>query len=313
MVSSGASATSLGAPPSARHVCAFPVSDEQLWEMSAAFVADGMAAGDRVVYFDDGTADAVLERLADDAVPIDGALASGQVEIVSTETTRAILSGSVEAGVAGLRARIDQALADGYGGWRMTGTMTHALRREGGPGIVDYDRGMDAGIAGRPAKALCLYDRRRYPEAALEQLRAAHQHVITAPAVYDDGLLRVTRTTLSGVRLAGEADHSNRGMLDRLLDTVLDEAMRSHSAPVAVTVDVSSLRFLDVSGAVALVQAAERFPSTHRLVLRGVRPRLLRVLDRCGALFAPQIDVLARAESDPAGNGTATDRAEGRP
>lgn len=279
------------------HTCAFPVSDEQLWEMSATFIADGVAADDRVVYYDDGTADRVLERLEDDDVPVEEVLERGQLEIVPQDATRSILSGTLEAGRALLRASIDEALADGYRGWRMTGQMSWGQQRKGGLVLVDYDRAMAAEIAGRPARALCFYDRARYSEAEQEQLRAIHEHEVTAPSVYDDALLRITRTVLGAVRLAGEADHSNHGMLDRLLDSVLDDVLRAHCAPTTVTVDLASLRFLDVAGAVTLVHAADRFPSTHRLVLCGVRPRVHRVLDRCGAPFTPQLDVLPREES----------------
>lgn len=298
IVSSVVNVKSRMASASPSHVCAFPMSDEQLWEMSAAFIADGLAADDHVVYFSDNTAEAVLERLADDGVAVDAPLAGGQLEIVPTETTRAILSGSVEDGCAGLRASIDKALAAGRSGWRMTGEMSHGLRRLGGVGLPEYDRGMAAELAGRPARALCIYDRRRYSDAAVHEMRAVHEHEVGAPAVYDDSLLRITRTGLGGVRLAGHADFSSRGMIDRLLDNVLDDALRSHAAPVALTVDLASLRFLDVAGAIAMVQAADRFPSTHRLVLRGVRPRVQRVLDRCGAPFAHQLDVIARPEPD---------------
>lgn len=276
-----------------QHACALPVSDEQLWEMSAAFVADGIAADDRVVYFDDGTADQVLERLDDDDVPVADVLARGQLEIARARTTHAVLSGTIADTVAKLRASIDRALADGFRGWRMTGTMTHGLSRDGGLGLVDHDRAIDAGIAGRPAKVLCFYDRRRYPDTVQARLRAIHRHELTAPAMYDDGLLRITRTGLGAARLAGEADHSNHGMLDRLVGSVLDEVLRAPAGPEAVTVDVASLRFLDVAGAVALVQAAERFPSAIRLRLRAARPRVERVLDRCGAPFATQLDVLS--------------------
>ena len=77
--------------PSAVHACAVPGSDEQLWEMTARFLGDGLAAGERVIYHADGTADAVLERLVDDRVPVDRLLADGQLTVVDAEGTRAAL------------------------------------------------------------------------------------------------------------------------------------------------------------------------------------------------------------------------------
>ena len=52
------------------------------------------------------------------------------------------------------------------------------------------------------------------------------------------------------------------------------------------------------AGAVELVHAAETFPDTHRLVLVGARPGVHRVLDRCGAPFAPQLEVVPREEAE---------------
>ena len=114
---------------------------------------------------------------------------------------------------------------------------------------------------------------------------------LVTPAVYDDTLLRVTSTGPSGLRLAGEVDHSNRPEIRRVLAAALDDALRSHSAPTDITVDITSLRCLDVGGAVSLVHTAEEFPETHRLVVVGARPRVVRVLDRCGAPFAPRLEV----------------------
>lgn len=278
------------------HSCAFPASDEQLWEMSAAWIAEGLAGGERVTYFEDGTVESVLERLADDRVPVESALARGQLEIVPTAGTRAVLSGSLDERRATIRARIAASLAAGHTGWRMTGQLSHALHAGGGVTLRQYDAVLDEELMGRPARALCLYDRRRFPESSIAEMRAAHRHEVTADSVYDDGLLRITRSGAGRARLAGEADHSNHRMIDRLLTSVLDEALWSDAGPAAVTLDLSSLRFLDVAGAVTLMRAAERFPSTHRLVLLGVRPRVLRVLDRCGALSGSQLTVVARHE-----------------
>lgn len=279
---------------STAHACAVPVSDEQLWEMTARWVADGLAAGDRVMYFEDGSAEAVLDRLADDRVDVGQPLADGQLTIVDGDATRSALRSPVVQLEEALHAAIDESIDHGYPGFRMTAQTSYALRRAGGLGIAAYDAGVDRVLRARPeASALCFYDEGRFPDALVEEMRGLHEHELCAPAVYDDGLLRVTRTAPFRVRLAGEVDHSNRPLLPRLLETAIDEALRSHTSPAEITIDLASLRFIDVAGAVSIVHAAEEFPSSHRLVLEGVRPRVLRVLDRCGAPFAAQLAVRA--------------------
>ena len=94
-------------------------------------------------------------------------------------------------------------------------------------------------------------------------------------------------------------DHSNRPVIARMVAASLDDALRSDDAPAALELDLSSLRFLDVAGAVGLVHAAEEFPEAHRLSLTGVRPGVLRALDRCGAPFAAQLDVTAHLGVSP--------------
>ena len=37
------------------HAVAVPESDEQLWQISAEFLAHGLLRGEHVIYFDDGT------------------------------------------------------------------------------------------------------------------------------------------------------------------------------------------------------------------------------------------------------------------
>ena len=290
---------------SAAHACAVPDSDEQLWEMTAAFLGAGITAGEQVLYFDDGTVDAVLERLVDDRVPVRGPLADGQLTVVEAAETRRVLRGPVRDAAVGLATRIDAAVAAGYPGFRVTGQLSHGVGRPDGVLLGDYDTAFEAVIAGRPARLLCLYDRHRFPDDAIAALRDLHRFELDAPALYDDTLLRVTRIAPFHVRLAGEVDHSNRSVLDRLVGSTLDDALRSHVAPSVLEFDLSSLRFLDVAGAVTFVHAAEGFPESHRLALHGVRPAVLRVLDRCGAPFAAQLDITAHPGHEVAGYGGA--------
>ena len=157
---------------SAVHACAVPGSDEQLWEMSARFLDVGLARGEHAVYFDDGTIDAVLERLVDDRVPVDRPLADGQLVVVGAAETRAVLRGTVRDAAVMLAARIDRAVADGYPGFRMTGQFNSGLSRRDGVGLADFDAMIDTVLTGRPARVLCLYDRHRYPDDAIERMRA---------------------------------------------------------------------------------------------------------------------------------------------
>jgi anti-anti-sigma factor len=273
------------------HALAVPISDEQLWEVTAGFLAAGLDLGERVVYFDDGTLEQVLERMTDDGVPVATPMREGRFTVVPAAATRAALNSPLAELGDSVRTVIDDALADGYPGVRFCGQLQAGLHRTAAGSMVEWDRVVDEQVRDRPASVLCLYDRIRFPDEFVDAMRAAHSTEVLAPAVYDDGLLRITATATGSARVAGEVDHSNRARIRKLLENALDTALRAPDAPDDITLDLSSLRFLDVAGAVGLVHAAEEFPSAHRLALTGVRPRVQRVLDRCGAPFASQLVV----------------------
>ncbi len=279
---------------SASHACTVPVSDEQIWEMTARFLADGLAAGERVLYFEDGGADALLQRLDDDRVAYRIPMQRGQFEIVPAVVTRQLITSGPGGVLAAVDGVITQALDEGYPAVRLSGDGSHSLAHDRGATMLEYESKLDTLLGPRPARMLCMYDRGRFPENMIKRLRALHDTEVVAPAVYDDSLLRITSAAPFTARVAGEVDHSNRPRIKRVLEVALDDALRSHSSTAEVMLDLSSLRFLDVAGAVSLVHAAEEFPSTHRLVLTGVRPGVARLLDRCGAPFAEQLRVEPR-------------------
>lgn len=275
------------------HACVVPDSDEHLWEVTAAWVAQGLATGDRVVYFEDETAARVLNRLSEDRVCVRRAIDIGQLVIEPTEVTRSTLAQPVETIDQTIVDQIERSEAQGWPGLRLAGESGPGMMLRSGLGkVIAHEERVENLLGKHPTiRMLCRYDRRYFDDDAVVAMRAVHGTELVSPAVYDDTLLRITRCPSGSVRLAGEVDHSNRNQIRRLLTGTLDEALRSHSASSDITLDLASLRFIDVAGAVGLVHAAEEFPSTHRLMLRGVRPRVARVLDRCGAPFAEQLVV----------------------
>jgi anti-anti-sigma factor len=251
------------------HACLIPDSEDHLWEATAAFVADGLAVGERVVYFENDTAD---NQLCAFPVP----------DIVEL-----------------MRQTICESESEGWPGIRLAGESRELLPIGGLRKLVAYETAVDGLLAQHPsAGMLCRFDRRFFDDEAVAAMREIHPTELVTPALYDDTLLRVTGSAATALRFAGEIDLSNRPQVRRVLETALDSALRSPYATTDITIDLASLRFIDVAGAVELVHAAETFPDTHRLVLVGARPGVLRVLDRCGAPFAPQLEVVPREEGE---------------
>ncbi|MBW0102983.1 MEDS domain-containing protein [Pseudonocardia sp. KRD291] len=274
------------------HTCMVPVSDEHAWEATAAYISRGLTRGEQVVYFEDATADRLLERLADDRVPVDSAISGGQFLIVPTEATRAVTTGPLDGVEPAMTHVIGESREQGWPGVRIIGEAARGRIPQGLNSLVAYEQVCDEVLRDNPtARLLCLYDRRRFDEGALDALRSVHGSELTGPPAYDDGLLRVTRPAPSMLRLAGEIDHSNRSVLRGMLDGALEDTLRSVDVPVDVTLDLASLRFLDVAGAVEVIRGAQQFPGTQRVLLRGPRSRVQRALQRCGAGAVEQLVV----------------------
>ncbi len=279
------------------HTCLIPDSDDHLWEATAAYVAGGLAAGERVLYFENDTAELLLGRLADDRVSVAGALADGGLVIVPTEHTRRICAYPVADIVELIRSQIVESASRGWPGIRIAGESREMLPIGGLRKLVEYEMAVDVMLAAHPnARQLCRFDPHFFDDEAVAAMREIHPTELVTPALYDDTLLRVTGSAATALRFAGEIDLSNRPQVRRVLDNALDTALRSPYAATDITIDLASLRFIDVAGAVELVHAAESFPETHRLMLVGVRPAVHRVLDRCGAPFAARLEVAPREE-----------------
>src|SRR4249919_2728800 len=109
------------------HTCLVPDSEDHLWEATAAYVAGGLAAGERVVYFENDTADTLLGRLADDRVHVAGAIAEGGLVIVSTQRTRQVGAFPVPDIVELMRQQIVDADIAGWPGIRLAGESREIL------------------------------------------------------------------------------------------------------------------------------------------------------------------------------------------
>src|SRR5919107_469101 len=113
------------------HACAVADSDEHLWEVNDAWLAGGLAAGERVLYFEDETEAAVLGRLADDRVPVRQAIGSGQLLVMPTARTREILSGPAGDLERLLDGHVIEATTRGWPRLRLTGETACALSPSG--------------------------------------------------------------------------------------------------------------------------------------------------------------------------------------
>jgi anti-anti-sigma regulatory factor len=272
------------------HTCMVPDSEEHIWETAAAWVAGGLRAGERVLYFEDDTADLLLGRLEDDRIPVDGPLADGQFAVVPTEATRAMVATPLDQIEPAVQQAINESAEQGWPAVRLIGEIARGRIGIGLDVLVGFETIIERVLRDNPtARALCLYDKRVFDDEAVAAIREIHRTELVGAPAYDDGQLRVTRPEPGTLRLAGEIDRSTGVVLRRILEEAVDETLRSATGPDAVTLNLASLRFLDVARTIELIQTARQFPAGHRLVLTGVRPRVRRVFERCGAGAVEQL------------------------
>jgi hypothetical protein len=118
---------------------------------------------------------------------------------------------------------------------------------------------------------LCVYENAALSGTRRREILEGHGTAVAAPAVFDDGVLRITRCG-DGLRLAGETDVSNRhGLVS---------AMTSYGPDV---IDMRSLRFIDAGTVTAMYAAA-----SGRIRLWYPQPVPRRVIE----LFDPKAERL---------------------
>lgn len=263
------------------HTCMVPDSTEHVFETSAAWIAGGLRAGERVLYFEDGSVNRLMDRLDDDRIPIARAMADGQFAVVPSEASRASWAVPVEEVEPIMAQAIRETAEQGWPGMRFIAEPSRARLSHGLDLLVSHETVIDRVLRKNPQiRLLCIYDREIFDDEAIAAMRRVHRTELVVAPLHDDGLLRITRQDPGTYRLAGEIDNSNSSVLLRLLDRCLEDMLRVATAPDHVTLDLSSIRFIDVRASTELLRSSNEFPPGHNLVLVGTRPHVRSLIER---------------------------------
>lgn len=255
------------------HACGLFDSADDLAAATVAFVREGLAAGDQVWCLPEpGAQRAVLRLLTRDGLSADESVERGQLAVRASDEV--YLSGAAfdaDRIVGEFAALVDAALADGYGGLRVVADMGW-ITRAGVPTeqVLDYEESLVELFAARPVAGMCQYDRRAFCAGRLERLAAVHPLVISSERDVVRQLVVGVLPDGEGLRLAGEVDVSNRDKLR--------EALAPFAGQGDVVLELSGLKFVDVTGAAVLGGFAVRRPPGSRLVLRNPPYVLRRIL-----------------------------------
>jgi anti-anti-sigma regulatory factor len=268
------------------HACLTYGEADELADLTAAFVRDGLAGGLQVIWLGDADTTqsaAGLERHGVAAAP---AIASGQLTAAACD--RYLLRGQgFDAGHAAgwLCGQITAAQQAGFPGLRVAVDMGWALRPVRGiEQLPAFEEKVSAVLAGTRAAVLCQYDRERFDPVTLATITASHTRPVAAATYHADAVLRICRQYAPpGIRLAGEIDYHAR----EPLSLALAEAIRLDGD---VTINMARLAFIDAPCTRMILDAARTIAASRNVVLR-CSPQITSQLEISGAGDVPGVSV----------------------
>ena len=244
------------------HACLTFGEPEELADLTAAFIRDGLAAGLKVMWLSDTSAGAVAElaRRGIDPRPAlargaagrqpacDGLLLTGQAFRARTRS-------------AGWPASWKPPAGEGFPGLRVAVDMSWALRPVTGvEELPAFEEGIAAVLAGSTGAVLCQYDREQFDPVTLASVAGFHTRSVAAATYYADPLLRICRQYAPpGIRIAGELDYQAA----EPLALALAETVRLGGD---ITVNMTAMTFIDARCSLMVADAARTVAAASRRV-----------------------------------------------
>ncbi|MEU6990256.1 MEDS domain-containing protein [Streptomyces sp. NPDC046465] len=266
-------------------------TDEERAAVLGTFFMDGLAGGQCGLFLTSAEepAAALLGVLGREGCDVAGALDAGRLRARS----RLSVSGGAR-GIGELVCReAESATADGFLGLRVALDVASARADLPPEALCEAERLLDPAFATLPALGLCLYDRRLFGPHELTALDALHHGRAVADDVWQDELLRITRTfTPPGLALCGEIDDSNVTAVARALHAETERATERTDDPHRTRLDVRDLTFIDVCALRLFVfTGVALYALGGGLVLDGIAPHLRRVMRVTGWDRMPGLDM----------------------
>jgi hypothetical protein len=269
------------------HACLTFGEPEELLDLTAAFIRDGLAGGLKVVWLSETPPDRAAAELALRGIAVESALASGQMAAAACEGR--LLAGQVfSAGqaISWLTQEMDNCREQGFPGLRLALDMSWALRPVSGvEQLPQFEEKVAGALTGTAVSVLCQYDRERFDPVTLASVGAFHTRSVAAATYHASVMLRICRQYApAGIRLAGELDYQAADALA----LALTEAIRLDGD---VTVNMVPLAFIDVTCSRMILDAARGLPAPRRMILR-CRPGLAARFVLLGAGGIPGVSLV---------------------
>jgi len=266
------------------HACCRFAHARDRRRIAAAFVAEALTRGNKVIYLCDRDPETLVAELAAEDDRVENAIGSGQLDVRPARGAYAPQGRfDVEGMLLIARDERDRALAEGYPALSLTGEMGWAdASLPGFERLAEYERRLAELMERAGLVVLCQYDAGGpLGPATLSDVAAAHQ-VDLSPE-----LAALSRTgTLWGAR-------SDEGRVLRLTGDLDFECADALAAVLAahfhgpLHLDLADLGFVDVTGMRAL-----RGHKGQRLTISGTSAAVRRMLQMLAWDTDPDVEVL---------------------
>jgi anti-anti-sigma regulatory factor len=273
------------------HACLTFGEAEELFDLTAAFVRDGLAGGLKVMWLSDAGPGLAVKELSRRGISVEPAMAAGQMTADGCEGR--LLAGQVfsaDAAIGWLTRQLASSEELGFPGLRIAVDMSWALRPVTGiEQLPKFEEGLAAALAGTTASVLCQYDRDRFDPVTLASVAAFHTRSVAAATYHADAVLRICRQYAPpGVRIAGEIDYQ----AEEPLALALAEAVRLDGD---ITVNMAPLAFIDAFCA-RMISDTARMLAASRTVILQCPPHIAAGFARLGLQGLPGIRLVTAGE-----------------
>ena len=273
------------------HACLTFGEAEELFDLTAAFVRDGLAEGLKVLWLSEAAPGSAVAELARRGIAVEQAMAVGQM--TAAECEGRLLAGTVfsaDAAIGWLTGQVKSCREEGFPGLRVAVDMSWALRPIAGiEQLPKFEEGIAAALAGTRASVLCQYDRERFDPVTLASVAGFHTRSVAAATYYADAVLRICRQYAPpGIRIAGEIDYQ----AEDALALALAEALRLDGD---IVINMAALAFIDAPCAKMIADAARTLSESRTVVLRCPR-ELAAVFGRLGVTEAAGVRLVTTDE-----------------
>jgi anti-anti-sigma regulatory factor len=273
------------------HACLTFGEAEELFDLTAAFVRDGLAGGLKVMWLSDAGPGLAVAELSRRGITVEPAMAAGQMTAAGCEGR--LLSGQVfsaDAAIGWLTRQVASSRELGFPGLRVAVDMSWALRPVTGvEQLPKFEEGVAAALSGTTASVLCQYDRDRFDPVTLASVAAFHTRSVAAATYYADAVLRICRQYAPpGVRIAGEIDYR----AEEPLALALAEAVRLDGD---ITVNMAALAFIDAFCARMIADTARMLAGSRTVILQCL-PEVATGFARLGLAGLPGVRLVTAGE-----------------